>query len=390
MSRIALVSSSFAPYRGGVEEHVRHTAAALLDRGHEVLVWTVDRGEHLGVRTVDGVTVRYLPTPLPAARVGALARFARVAPAAWRAWGAALRTDRPDLLHVHCFGPNGVYAAALARRHTLPLVVTGHGETFMDAQVFTDSALLRAALRAALRKAAAVTGVSEVVLADLRQRFGLGHATVIGNGVPPVSVTVPDAAPDAAPDAGTRRPRPDPTICAVGRLEPVKGFDLLLDALPLVMAAQPGTRLRLGGSGSAIDSLTEQIHRLGVAEAVSLLGPLTQERVATEMAAADVVVVPSRREAFGIVVLEAWRSGTALVATNRDGPGTLVRHGIDGLLVDPDDTAALAAAILRVLSDEEYAARLGAAGRDRVAEFTWPAVAAAYERLYAAILRSAD
>ena len=72
MSRIALVSSSFAPYRGGVEEHVRHTAAALLDRGHEVLVWTVDRGEHLGVRTVDGVTVRYLPTPLPAARVGAL------------------------------------------------------------------------------------------------------------------------------------------------------------------------------------------------------------------------------------------------------------------------------------------------------------------------------
>lgn len=120
MSRIALVCSSFAPYRGGVEEHVRHTAAALVDRGHEVVVWTVDRGEHLGVRSIDGITARYLPTPLPAARVGALARFARVAPSAWRAWGTALRADRPDLLHVHCFGPNGVYAAALARRHTLP------------------------------------------------------------------------------------------------------------------------------------------------------------------------------------------------------------------------------------------------------------------------------
>lgn len=380
-TRVALIASSFYPHIGGVEEHVRQIARELRDLGHEVVVWTVDRGEHLGVRTVDGVTVRYLPTPLPAARAGSLARFARAAPAAWRAWRKALRADRPDLLHVHCFGPNGVYAAALAARCHVPVVVTSHGETFMDAQVFEDSALLRTTLRKALAMAAAVTGVSEVVVADLRERFGLVHGAVIGNGVPP--------APLEASEPGPRHPRSDPTICAVGRLEPVKGFDLLLDALPSVLGTLPRARLRLGGSGSATESLTDQIQQLGIAEAVSLLGPLTQEQVATEMAAADVVVVPSRREAFGIVILEAWRAGTALVATNRDGPGTLVRHGVDGLLVDPDDAADVAAAILRVLSDQEYAARLGAAGRDRVAEFTWSAVAEAYARLFTAILRSA-
>ncbi len=380
-TRVALIASSFYPHIGGVEEHVRQIARELRDLGHEAVVWTVDRGEHLGVRTVDGVTVRYLPTPLPAARAGSLARFARAAPAAWRAWRKALRADRPDLLHVHCFGPNGVYAAALAARCHVPVVVTSHGETFMDVQVFEDSALLRTTLRKALAMAAAVTGVSEVVVADLRERFGLVHGAVIGNGVPP--------APLEASEPGPRHPRSDPTICAVGRLEPVKGFDLLLDALPSVLGTLPRARLRLGGSGSATESLTDQIQQLGISEAVSLLGPLTQEQVATEMADADVVVVPSRREAFGIVILEAWRAGTALVATNRDGPGTLVRHGVDGLLVDPDDAADVAAAILRVLSDQEYAARLGAAGRDRVAEFTWSAVAEAYARLYTAILRSA-
>ena len=94
--RVALVTSSFHPHVGGVEEHVRQVALALRAQGHDVVVWTVDRGEHLGVQTVDGVLVRYLPTPLPSATPTGVARFARVAPAAWHAWREALRADRPQ------------------------------------------------------------------------------------------------------------------------------------------------------------------------------------------------------------------------------------------------------------------------------------------------------
>ncbi|MBK6886564.1 MAG: glycosyltransferase family 4 protein [Tetrasphaera sp.] len=204
-TRVALIASSFYPHIGGVEEHVRQIARELRDLGHEVVVWTVDRGEHLGVRTVDGVTVRYLPTPLPAARAGSLARFARAAPAAWRAWRNAPPADRPDPLHVHRSRPNGVSAAPLAARCHVPVVVTSHGETFMDVQVFEDSALLRTTLRKALAMAAAVTGVSEVVVADLRERFGLVHGAVIGNGVPPAPLEASE------PGPGT----PDPTLRSV-------------------------------------------------------------------------------------------------------------------------------------------------------------------------------
>ncbi len=372
--RIALVSSSYAPYVGGVEEHVRQVAASLQALGHTVLVWTVDRGEHLGEGDLDGVRVRYLPTPLPTARPAGVLTFSRRAPAAWRAWRAALAEDRPDLLHVHCFGPNGVYAAALAASARLPLVVTSHGETFMDPDVFSGSRLVRFALKVTLRRADAVTGVSDAVLADLRTRFGLSGGQVVPNGV-----AVEPSAPLPSPTGATA------TIVAVGRIEAVKGFDLLVSALPLVRERVPGVRLRIGGSGSAEDALRAHAQTVGVDADVTFLGRLHPGAVAAEMAAADVVVIPSRREAFGIVLLEAWRSGTPVVAADRDGLAGLVRTGVDGLLVDPTDAAKLAESVVRLIEDPGLAGRLAAAGRARLAEFSWPAVATAYRQVYAAV-----
>jgi len=386
LPRIALVTSSFHPHVGGVEEHVRRVATALGRLGHPVVIWTVDRGEHLGVDRVDGILVRYLPTPLPAANPAALVHFAREAPAAYRAWTAAFRADRPDLLHVHCFGPNGLYAAALARRTGTPLLVTSHGETVADDHdAFGQSWQLRRGLRWAVAHAAAVTGVSHSVVTDLRERFGLTAGIVVPNGVD----LGPDDRPSPDDRPGPTHPRPPTpgTVFAVGRLEAVKGYDLLVEALPHLRATVADARLRLGGSGSQEAALRATARRLGVADAVEFLGRLTPDQVADEMASADVVVVPSRREAFGIVVLEAWRSDTALVATDRDGPAELIRDGVDGVLVDPTDPQALASAVARVLADPPYAARLAAAGRRRVQEFTWDPVAEAYSRLYRASAR---
>jgi glycosyltransferase involved in cell wall biosynthesis len=101
------------------------------------------------------------------------------------------------------------------------------------------------------------------------------------------------------------------------------------------------------------------------------------------MAKADVVVVPSRKEAFGIVVLEAWASGTPVVVTSRGGPGELVVDGMTGLVVDPEDINALAAAIDLVLSQPSTSRRLAEGGRKSVQEYTWERVAQDYERIYA-------
>ncbi|WP_068397016.1 glycosyltransferase family 4 protein [Kribbia dieselivorans] len=375
--RISLISSSFHPYPGGVEEHTRHVARELVARGHEVVVWTVDRGEHLGVRTVDGIIVRYLPTPLPARQAGALARAALTVPSALVKWLAAYRDDRPEILNVQCFGPNGVYAQAVAALTRTPLVISAHGETFMDDHsLFDESALARTALRRGLRRADVVTGASELVLDDLRARFGLTGGDVVANGVDLNE-------PERLRGGGDRVDKEPTTIVAVGRVERVKGFDLLLDAFAASGLAAEGARLVIGGDGGALADLIKKAADLGITDTVEFPGRLDRRGVIDLMTRAGVVVVPSRREAFGIVALEAWRAGAVLVATSLGGPATFVRDGVDGLIVDPTDSTALGSALRRAVDDGELAARLSQAGRDRVTEFTWDRVAADYEKVFA-------
>jgi glycosyltransferase involved in cell wall biosynthesis len=112
---------------------------------------------------------------------------------------------------------------------------------------------------------------------------------------------------------------------------------------------------------------------------------LRPHEVAQAMASAAVVVVPSRREAFGIVVLEAWRSGAPVIVTAHGGPGSMVRDGVTGLVVDPEDVPALAAALEDVLvRRRDEAERLGKAGERAVQQYTWGRVVdlylAGYER----------
>ncbi|MDE9364298.1 glycosyltransferase family 4 protein [Luteipulveratus sp. YIM 133132] len=376
-SRIALVPSAFHPDTGGVEEHTRQVALGLADRGHHVEVWTVRVRDDAATDEVDGIAVRRLPCPLPSARPAAAARFARTLPAAWRAWTDAAARFRPDLLHVQCFGPNGVYADRLARRRRLPLVLSTHGELVADDfNAFSHSWTLRAGLRSAMRNAT-VTGCSEFALDGLRDTMGLpaGAGTVVPNGV--------DL--HGEPPSPTWRPPADRYVLALGRAVHNKGFDLLLEAYARI-APHVGADLVIGGDGPALPALRARAAELGVGHRVHLLGRLARDEVAAAMEHASVLALPSRVESFGIVILEAWRAGVPVVATDRGGPAGIVTPGQDGLLVDPTDTAALAAALRDLLSDPARAAGMGACGRARVQHLTWDDTVAAYERLYASRL----
>jgi glycogen(starch) synthase len=371
--RVALVSSSYEPYAGGVEQHVRQVASALAARGVDVEVWTVDRGEHLGERMLDGIRVRYLPATLPARTGRAMWDFSRRVPGAWRAWSRARARFRPDLLHVHCFGPNGLYASALHRRYGVPLAITSHGETLGDDQrIFQRSDLLRRGLTAAISRSAFVTAPSDYVLDDLRQAYGLAGGDLVPNGVDlgvvPSGVVV----------------EPRPYLLGVGRLGRVKGSDLLIDAF--AASELPGDPvLLIGGEGPERRALEAHAAENGVATRVRFLGRLDPQGVADAMAGAVAVAIPSRSEAFGIVALESWRAGTALVMTSRGGGPSLIRDGEDGLLVDPEDRDAFALALQRVTEDPALRGGLAAAGRARVHEFSWDGVAEAYLQHYEAL-----
>ncbi len=378
---VALVASSFAPDIGGVESHVAHVARGLLDRGHSVEVWTVDRGGHSSVSRVDGVGVRYLPTPLPARSVSALARFAGRVPRAWREWVRGYRSLHPDVVHIHCFGPNGVYADGLRRRFGGPQILTSHGETLADDRgVYGRSALLRRSLTRAIRSAAAVTAPSEFVLADLRRGYGLIGGAVIPNGVDPTIRADPDAPLPAARGS---------YLLAVGRLGRMKGFDLLIDAFSRA-DVDGSIRLVIVGDGPERESLVSSAERAGLGERVVFTGAMTTQSVANAMSGAIAVVVPSRAEAFGIVALEAWRAGVPVVMTSRGGATDFMTDGHDGLLIDPEDEAAFARALLEITRDGVLRKRLAENGTRRVSEFTWTRVVDAYESLYRSVLEPAS
>ena len=357
---------------------MRHLARNLAERGHTVAVWTVDRGEHLGVRHVDGVEVHYLPTPLPARSTAALLRYTVRFPAAVTAWMRAYRHLRPTVLNVQCFGPNGIYGWVVSRLTRTPLMVSSHGETFADDHdAFGQSGLLRVGLRAALRDATVVSGCSTVVLTDLRNRFGLVGGSVVPNGID-LQETSGSATPPWWPSLG-------PVILALGRIEHKKGFDLLLRSFASLINAQaipPTAKLVVAGNGQALEGLKVMAADLGVEPSVILPGRLNREEVAGAVSRATAVVVPSRVEAFGIVALEAWRGGAPLVMTSRGGAADFVDDGVTGLLVDPEDGAKLTDAIARVVNDSGLSQNLVDAASERVRQFSWDRVAGMYEALY--------
>ncbi|MBW3643865.1 MAG: glycosyltransferase family 4 protein [Actinobacteria bacterium] len=374
--KVALLPSAYAPAVGGVEELTRRLAARLVDRGDEVEVWTFRHPPSLApVETVDGVVVRRFAFPLPAAAPRDVLRFP---PAGFRALGAlseAARSFRPDVVHVQCFSAQGIYATALAARRRLPLIVSLQGETVMDdADIYERSLLLRLGLRAALHRAGAVTGCSRFVLDDAERRFGLSAAKgrVIHNGVEV---------------GGDEKPEPlglpfERFVLALGRVVAKKGFDLLVAAFAKVAAAHPDVGLVIGGDGAAHSALVALAGQFGVAERVVLPGRLDRSQVAWAMANAEVFVLPSRVEPFGIVVLEALRAGRPVVVSSHGGAPEIVRHEREGLVADPFDTEGLASAMSRLLDEPALAGRLAAAGRRRVEDFSWEHLAAEYSELY--------
>jgi glycogen(starch) synthase len=138
----------------------------------------------------------------------------------------------------------------------------------------------------------------------------------------------------------------------------------------------------IGGSGPEVDGLRQLVRKRGLAERVVLAGGLSRGQVGWAMRNAAVFVMPSRIEPFGIVALEALAAGCPAIVTSRGGAAEIVRNDECGLVVDPFDSAALSAAIDRLLSQPELNERLAKAGRERVRRYSWEVVTESYLALY--------
>jgi len=186
----------------------------------------------------------------------------------------------------------------------------------------------------------------------------------------------------AAARAALNTPESARVLLILARLHEAKGIDVALQALVSI----PDTILWIAGEGPLEAELKRLAESLGVTARVRFLG--WREDRSALLRAADVCLVPSRHEPFGNVVVNAWAHDVPLVAAASQGPGFLIREGVDGLKIPVDDVPALAAAVNAVLADKALADRLVAGGRTRVEnEFSENAVVNRYREVLQTVIR---
>ncbi|MFI1715987.1 glycosyltransferase [Streptomyces litmocidini] len=195
-----------------------------------------------------------------------------------------------------------------------------------------------------------------------------------------------EAVPNSVPAPSV--PPADPaarTVVAAGRLTRVKRYDVLIDAFASVAADHPDWKLRIYGTGDAVQDLkaplTRQIKDRGLDGQVFLMGAVTP--MEPEWAKGSIAAVTSQRESFGMTIVEAMRCGLPVVSTDcPHGPREIIEDGVDGRLVPVDDVAAVAAALRSYVEDEELRAKAGRAALAASERFDPSRIAARHEALW--------
>jgi glycosyltransferase involved in cell wall biosynthesis len=355
-----LLVANFADRVGGGEESLLALARGLnRERFHPHAVVPADGDVADALRAL-GIPVTLLA--LPPLRPWSLR-------AAWRSL-RALRSllVAADVRLVHTHGSRGtLYAGLAARRPRVPVI---WHVRIADRDPWLDGLLLRLSTR--------VIAISKAVESRFDGRCQADKVCVVYNGVDPAYWAPPE------PRARTGAP---PTVLCVGRLSPEKGQATLLQAVPLVRRQVPSARFLFVGAEVAgeAERLRGVAEILGVRDAVEFRRWMPDPRPA--FGEADLIAVPSRSEGFGRVLVEAAFLAIPAVASRVGGIPEVVVDGQTGLLVPPDDPAALAHALATLLRDPDLRHAMGQAAREHaLARFTIRQHVGSVEGVYAKLL----
>jgi glycosyltransferase involved in cell wall biosynthesis len=410
--RVALLAYRGKPHCGGQGVYVRHLSKALVDLGHTVEVlggqpWPELDGRVplVKLRSLD-IYNDHFPMRMPgiwelksAADVVEVTSFSFgqfPEPLAFslRAW-QHLRGRRHEFDLVHDNQSLG-YGLLAIQAAGLPVIATIHHPITVDRRL--EMAAARSLYRKVTlhrwysftamqtrvaRRLPRIVTVSESSLDDITRDHGVPaeRLHVVPVGVDPSSFR---------PLAHVARV-PGRLMTTASADVAMKGLRFLLEALAKVRTERPDAHLVVVGRPREATETTRTIERLGLDGAVEFVSGVPEERIVELYAEAELAVVPSLYEGFSLPAVEAMACGVPLLATTGGAlPEVAGRHHETALLVPPGDAGALAATILAALADPDLRARVGAAGRERVAErWSWRATAEATVEQYRALLEDA-
>ena len=323
---------------------------------------------------------------------------ALVAPAyligANRAVRKLVREREFDMLQAHWIVPNGLAIPFMRKR--LPIAIGLHGSDVFLA----ERPLVRRWVGRALRQTSLLTGCSpELVERICNLGFPEERSEVIPYGVnadvffPSADLVDPIEAVEQATDwrLDLRIPQDSKVVLTLGRMVSKKGFDILLEAIPEILATSPRTHVIMAGGGDLLDMLRRQTAQWS--DRVHLPGIVLRDTLPDLFRAADLFVLPAVHDSKGNVdglpnvILEAMASGLPVVASNISGIPLAIDDGVEGLLVPERNSKRLATALTQLLGDPDLRTEMGRAARARVERsLTWTAVAARYHEAYESAL----
>lgn len=266
-----------------------------------------------------------------------------------------LQSQNFDILHTHL--PQADFLGMAANRKLqIPAVCTLHNVAIWANPADYAVYLLYRTLLHTIAKNWRVVGISKSVTKHAQRflRIPPGRLSTIPNGIPEV-ISV-----NRNINRSKLGLQDNYTFLFVGRLTYQKGVDVLLHAFSVHAAANKTDKLLIVGDGDKSTDLKKLAQQLGIADQVRFCGATNTP--ATYFSAADCLVLPSRFEGFGLVILEAFQMKLPVIASNTEGPAELIQNGCNGLLVEPGNLVELANAMLKVKTNQELAHTLGHAG----------------------------
>ncbi len=368
---ICLLSPTFLPKIGGAEIVVASLAEHLTQAGHNVAVVTQWPRRGKGVANDSAFAYPVIRYKRPWSFTLSLGMHS-----IWKALAEAHKKYRFDIIHCHLVYPVGYVGVKFGRKDNIPVIITAHGSDIRPTSRYRRKRIIWQRITNSLKNADHLTAISSQMKEILHSIADSKKVTCIPNGIDIEKLTKPvEYQPDWPIDAGQN------FILYIGSLKHIKGIDILLQAVNVIYRQGGGEmKLIVAGKGQMRDELEQFVIDNDMQDMVVWVGEVTGRFKRYLLQNARFVVIPSRSESFSLVALEALSCGRPIIASAVGGLVDTIEDGKTGKLVPPENSQALADAIVEMWNSD--CSEIQENAKNKAKLYDWRNITSQYIELY--------